>query len=239
VKSSPQLPAPLFSIAIARDFQYIIGKEIKMPIKTPVKKTVKAVKKPVKKASHRTTWDDVRKAQEETWKAIRDGQKETNELREFIKEIGLRMDKSKEALDKSMGELSNKLGSIVEKIMIPDLPKKFKALGYTFDRIATFLIAEGVYAQFDGLLENGALAIAVEVKTTLRQHYIDDHLLRMEKLRQHANEKGDTRQFMGAMAAIIVEKSIKTYALKQGLFVIEPSGNEVIITKPFKKPRVW
>jgi hypothetical protein len=33
----------------ARNFLYIIGKGMKMLIKTPVKKTVKAVKKPEKK----------------------------------------------------------------------------------------------------------------------------------------------------------------------------------------------
>jgi hypothetical protein len=138
-----------------------------------------------------------------------------------------------------MGELSNKLGSIVEKIMIPDLPKKFKTLGYSFTELSTFIISEGIYAQFDGLLENGKQAVAVEVKTTLRVDDINDHILRMEKLRQHANKKGDTRQFMGAMAAIITDKSAKTYALKQGLFVIEPSGNNVKVTKPSKEPRVW
>jgi hypothetical protein len=147
--------------------------------------------------------------------------------------------KLKKSLDKSMGELSNKLGSIVEKIMIPDLPKKFKKLGYSFNQISTFIIAEGVYAQIDGLLENGKLAVAVEVKTTLRNEDIDDHLLRMEKIRQHATEKGDTRQFMGAMATIIASDSAKTYALKHGLFIIEPSGESVKVTKPATKPRVW
>jgi hypothetical protein len=123
--------------------------------------------------------------------------------------------------------------------MITDLPKKFMALGYSFTKLSTFLISEGIYAQFDGLLENGTQAVAVEVKTTFRADDIDDHILRMGKLRQHANEKGDTMQFMGAMAAIITDKSAKTYALKHGLFVIEPSGNNVKVTKPPKEPRVW
>jgi Holliday junction resolvase-like predicted endonuclease len=41
--------------------------------------------------------------------------------------------------------------------------------------------AEGVYAEIDAILENGAQAIVVEVKTTLRKDDIDDHLIRMEK----------------------------------------------------------
>jgi hypothetical protein len=61
----------------------------------------------------------------------------------------------------------------------------------------------------------------------------------MEKVRQHADKNGDTRQFMGAMAATIADNSIITYALKHGLFVIEPSGENVKVTKPTVEPRVW
>jgi hypothetical protein len=78
----------------------------------------------------------------------------------------------------------------------------------------------------------------VEVKTTLRQEDIDDHILRMEKVRQHANKNGDTRQFLCAMAATVTDKSLKTYALNHGLFIIEPSGENIKVTKP-PKERVW
>ena len=89
------------------------------------------------------------------------------------------------------------------------------------------------------MLENGEQAVAVEVKVTLRQGDIDDHLLRMEKIRKHADEHGDKRQFIGAIAAINIDESARNYALKQGLFVIEPSGEDVKVTKPEAEPRVW
>jgi hypothetical protein len=41
------------------------------------------------------------------------------------------------------------------------------------------------------------------------------------------------------MAATVTDKSIKTYALNQGLFIIEPSGENVKVTKPAAEPRVW
>jgi seryl-tRNA synthetase len=212
-----------------------------MAVNTPVKKPLNASKKPVKTAT--ITLDDLRKSQNEAWKAIR-------EDRNYLKEFSERQEKanqelrdalreSKKALDKSMGELTNKLGSIVENIMVPDLPKKFKALGYSIDRIATYKYTkQGVYAQIDALLENGTMAIAVEVKTTLRKEDIDDHLLRMDKVRQHADKNGDTRQFLGAMAATIADKTLITYALKQGLFIIQPSSENIKVTKP-PKERVW
>jgi hypothetical protein len=61
----------------------------------------------------------------------------------------------------------------------------------------------------------------------------------MEKIRKHADEHGDKRQFMGAIAATITDEATRNYALKQGLFVIEPSGEDVKVTKPEKEPRVW
>ncbi len=128
---------------------------------------------------------------------------------------------------------------MVEHILTPGLPKKFKKLGYSFNRIASYKYAEGVYAQIDGMLENGTQAVAVEVKVTLRQGDIDDHLLRMEKIRKYADEHGDKRQFMGAIAATITDESTRNYALKHGLFIIEPSGEDVKVTKPKNEVKVW
>jgi hypothetical protein len=61
----------------------------------------------------------------------------------------------------------------------------------------------------------------------------------MEKVRAYADDHGDTRQFLGAIAATITGKATKAYALSKGFFVIEPSGEDVKITKPVPDPRVW
>ena len=204
-----------------------------MPTKTSVKKTkkpshktkglqtsdLKPVKKPVKvnkitQATIEANFARIQKSQDEAWAAIRETQK-------------------------NIGGLNNTLGSMVEHILTPGLPQKFKKFGYSFTRIASYSYAEGVWAQIDGMLENGTQAMAVEVKMTLRQSDIDDHILRMEKIRKFADEHGDTRKFIGAIAAIITDEPTKKYALKKGLFVIEPSGEDVKVTKPEGEPRVW
>jgi len=204
-----------------------------MPTKTSVQKTTKNAHQtkglnPVKKTTKKVTWDDLLKAQEEAWAAIREVQQEHKKTEKAIRET-----------QKNIGGLNNTLGSIVEHILTPGLPKKFKKLGYSFNRIATYKFAEGVYAQIDGMLENGEQAVAVEVKTTLRQSDIDEHLVRMEKIRKYADEHRDKRQFMGAMAATITDENTRNYALKNGLFVIEPSGEDVKVTKPEGEVRVW
>jgi len=217
-----------------------------MPTKTPVKKTKKPSKKPVKKTvkktAKKTTWDEIQegfkelhelhketeKIQKEAWAAIRETQQAHKETEKALKET-----------QKNVGGLSNSLGSMVEHILTPGRLQKFKEFGYSFTRLASYSYTAGVLAQIDGMLENGTQAMAVEVKLTLRQIDIDDHIKRMEKIRKFADEHGDKRQFIGAIAAIITDESSKNYALKKGLFVIEPSGEDVKVTKPTGEPRVW
>jgi hypothetical protein len=143
---------------------------------------------------------------------------------------------------RNIGGLNNTMGSLVEHIMTPDLPRKFKQFGFTFDRITTVKWADGkgnIYTEIDGLLENGRQAMVVEVKTTLRREDIEDHLERMERVRKYADDHGDKRDFLGAMAAMIIDKDTKKYALSKGFFIIEPSGEDVKIIKPAFEPKIW
>jgi len=223
-----------------------------MPAKTPVKKTtenahqtksLKPVKKAVKKTAKKVTWDDIQEGFRELQELHKETERTLNKAldrtNKALEEVHKAHKETEKTLNKAIGGLSNTLGSIVEHIMTPDLPQKFKKLGYSFNRIATYKFAEGVYAQIDGMLENGEQAVAVEVKTTLRKADIDEHLVRMEKIRKHADEHNDKRQFMGAMAATITDESTREYALRKGLFVIEPSGENVKVTKPEGDVRVW
>ncbi|MDR1909686.1 MAG: hypothetical protein LBQ35_07215 [Spirochaetaceae bacterium] len=197
------------------------------------KKAAKSTaKKPAPKAAKKVTLDDV-------WANFDRFQKDHE--RE-MKEIWALHKETEKTLNKAIGGLSNTLGSLVEHIMTPDLPRKFKQFGFTFDRITTVKWADGkgnIYTEIDGLLENGNQAMVVEVKTTLRREDIDDHLKRMERVRTYADDHGDKREFLGAMAATITDRDTKEYALSKGFFVIEPSGEDIKITKPVSAPRIW
>jgi hypothetical protein len=148
---------------------------------------------------------------------------------------------TEKTLNKAIGGLSNTMGALVEHIMTAGLPKKFEHFGFSFGRVTTVKWADGennIYTELDGLLENGDQAMAVEVKTTLRNEDVDDQLERMEKVRRYADLHGDKREFMGALAAAVVDKSSREYALKKGFFVIEPAGEDVKITGPVSV-KVW
>jgi hypothetical protein len=205
-----------------------------MPTKVSARKSKttarKPVKKTIKKRAKKVTWDEIREGFKELEKNQEKIQKSQDEAWAAIKET-----------QKNIGGLNNTLGSMVERMMTPDLPRKFKPLGFTFDKISIikWTIEGCIYCEIDGLLENGTQAMAVEVKTTLEIEDINEHLKRMEKIRKYADEHGDKREFLCAMAAMVVKPKPKEYALKQGLFVIEPRGEDFKVIKPSVEPRVW
>jgi hypothetical protein len=95
--------------------------------------------------------------------------------------------------------------------------------------------------EVDALLENGDKVMAVEIKTKPNTQDIDEHVERMEKLRRYADLHGDKRVYLGAVAGVVFSESEKNYAMKNGFYVIEPSGDTFSIIEPEGKyrPREW
>ena len=55
----------------------------------------------------------------------------------------------------------------------------------------------------------------------------------------YADLHGDKRRFLGAVAGVVMTSNVKKYALKQGFYVIEPSGETFNITPPSCKAKEW
>jgi hypothetical protein len=58
-------------------------------------------------------------------------------------------------------------------------------------------------------------------------------------MRKYADLRNDKRVFLGAAAGVVMTSNVKDYALKMGLFAIEPSGETLFITTPDNKPKEW
>ena len=131
----------------------------------------------------------------------------------------------------------------MESLMVPDLVARFKRFGYQFEHISRNHEIEDVehdiIMEIDALLENGDCAMAVEVKVTLSDDDVKEHITRMEKLRRHALLHDDNRKFYAAMAAAVIPKNTRIFTLKQGFYLIEVSGENIKITKPFDEPRAF
>jgi hypothetical protein len=56
-------------------------------------------------------------------------------------------------------------------------------------------------------------------------------------MHKYANLHGDKRIFLGAVAGIVVTDEVRNYALDQGLYFIERSGETFNITPPNGQPK--
>jgi hypothetical protein len=177
---------------------------------------------------------------ERVWAAIQ----KTNEI---VEETARQMRETSQQMketDKRVGGITNRFGEMVEYMVTPNLVVKFEELGFTFTKANRTEIKDkehNIFLEVDNLLENGDKVMAVEIKSKPTVGDINDHLKRMTKLREYADLHNDKRIYLGAIAGVVFSGSGKTYALKHGLYVIEPSGDTFKITEPKGKyhAREW
>ena len=153
------------------------------------------------------------------------------------------MAKQQKETDKQLGKLGKRMGEVVEYMVAPNLREKFRELGYDFpsanQNSDVSDKTNNIFFEIDVKLENGDKAMLVEVKTKLTTEHVNAHIERLEKMRKYADLHGDKRSFLGAVAGVVLTSNVKDYALKQGFFAIEPSGETFNITPPDNKPKEW
>jgi len=216
---------------------------------TPSFETVWAILQEVAQSQKETA-----RRQEETDRIIKEeAARRQEEIDHIMKETARRQDEAareKEKTDREMkeynkrfGEFTRRFGEVVEYMIAPNLVEKFRELGYEFlkcnsgTRVKDFI--NNIHFEIDVMLENGEKALMVEVKTKLTTENVKDHIERIEKMRKYADLHGDKRSFLGAVASVVMDSNVKEYSLKQGLFVIEPSGESFNITLPNNAPKEW
>jgi len=147
--------------------------------------------------------------------------------------------------NKQLGNLGNRFGEVVEYMVKPCMVEKFRELGFVFNRAwREDTIRDdknNILTEVDITLENGDKVMIVEVKSKPSTYDITDHIKRMEIVRTRANLRNDNRIYLGAIAGAVMNDDVKTFALKNGFYVIEPSGKSFAITVPegIYSPRTW
>ncbi|MDR0321167.1 MAG: hypothetical protein LBI28_06665 [Treponema sp.] len=147
--------------------------------------------------------------------------------------------------DKRIGKLGNRFGEMIEYMVMPNLVKRFREMGFGFTEAYPHSVIEdeenNIFTEVDITLTNGEKRMIVEVKSKPTTEDIIEHVRRMEKIRTHANLHGHKRQFLGAVAGMVFNNKEKTFALKNGFYVIEPSGDTFTVTVPegIYSPQEW
>ena len=197
----------------------------------------------------RAEWD--RKTQEsreefermkkETWDIFREAGRhldrtdllfEKNEKR--LKEIG-----------EQMGGMNNTFGKVAEYMVAPKLLEKFGEDGLDFQttshRKQFHDNNKKVIFEVDIMLENGEIAMLVEVKAKAEIGDVNRHVKQLENMRAYADLHGDGRKLLGAFAGVVMPKKVRDYAFESGFYVIVPSGESFDILHPVGgyKLREW
>ena len=162
-----------------------------------------------------------------------------------MQETDLRIKRTNE----EVGNITGSMGRVIEHMVAGDnIIGKFKNLGYNivdYSRNKKFgrdlpekLDAKG---EIDLFLENGDIAILIEVKTTLQIKDVHKLMRTLERFRRCADCKGDKRRFIGAIAGAVVEEGAMDLAHENGLYTIVQSGEavEIVPVPQGFKAREW
>jgi hypothetical protein len=142
-------------------------------------------------------------------------------------------DKRLAALATEVGNITDSLGRFAEEQVRPKILQLFKDKGIELDEIYPRVVVKKdgqFFLEIDLVLVNTIYSVIVEVKNTLRQKDVDEHLDRMEKLQTLPAKMLKGTTMFGAVAGMIVTDEVEYYAIKKGLYVIKTKGDNVEIS---------
>jgi len=168
--------------------------------------------------NHAKTEAIMAKSREETDKA----------LQETLRSVD-RMSDRVDRLSENIGGVNNRLGAIMELIVVPKLRHNMNAQGHNFDLSEPDRRIRGVIAgrkeditQVDLLLRGPAEALAVEVKTRLRELHVREHLERLLDLRDREDEAGiKCKKLFGAVVGVAIDDAARKVAKENGLYIVK------------------
>jgi hypothetical protein len=187
-------------------------------------------------------------AAEEIWAILREvaqSQKETDiKFKEYVAENEIRsreIDKKVKEMTASIGRLGNKLGDFVEEMVRPAAVRLFREQGIDVHEVHRGVSSKrnGEGIEVDLLVVNDNDVVAIECKSTLSIDDVNEHVIRLEKLKRLLPTYKDKRA-MGAVTGMVIPDNVAAYAYKQGFYVIAQSGDHLLIRNGEGfRPRVW
>ena len=149
-------------------------------------------------------------------------------------------------VNQKLGELSNRLGTVVEDIVAPGLPRIFSNItGYAEDKLEYFAIRLKVRSainpetrrEFDAVAAGGNYLLINETKSQLDPEAVDKFIEVLQEARdffpQHKEKK-----VIGALASLYIDTSLARHIEKQGLVAMAVGKNLMdVLNSPGFKPK--
>ena len=198
----------------------------------------------------RRTDRKIRRMSQETDRKIQEVAQRQEELTLRQADTDRQIEKTNRQIEKTsqeIGKFDSVIGRLVENMIAGgNIVAQFQALKYdvTAHSQNKNFGAKGTSesGEIDWLLENGDIAILVEVKTTLKTDDIDEHIDKIAKYRRYIDTNGgDKKRLIGAVAGAVVADNVIKYAHKHGLHLITQSGEafKVVATPEGFRAKEW
>jgi hypothetical protein len=143
--------------------------------------------------------------------------------------------------NKQVGGLTSRWGEFVENLIKPAAARLFQEKGIEVHLTALRVTGQDAKGsiEIDILVENTTEVVAIEVKSHLEVRDVKRFLQTLERFKKafpkHKNDK-----LYGAVAGIKIDERVNEYAIQEGLFLIQPAGDSVIIANSHDfQPRTW
>ena len=170
-----------------------------------------------------------------------------NEMKEFKNEMKEFKDESRQAnreMNRRWGELANKMGTLVEDLVAPSLPRIVQELlGQEVTDLSVRRkrrLADGRTWDFDAIaVTTGGIVGLNSTKSSLRSVDVDHFARELAAFREFFPEYA-AFPVVGILASLAVEESVLNYAERQGLVVLGV-GDQImeIKNRPGFTPKYW
>ncbi len=168
------------------------------------------------------------------------------ELRAFKDEMSAFKDEMREQnreRNRQWGHMANKLGTIVEDLVAPSLPRLIEEQFH--EPVLDLMVrrkrrlADGRVREFDAVAITAGLLFLNSTKSTLRRADVDGFFEEIESFREFFPEY-DPLLLIGVLAGLGVEDSVLRYAEKQGFLVLTVGDRLMEIrNRPDFQPKRW
>ncbi|MEO5347341.1 MAG: hypothetical protein H7834_13345 [Magnetococcus sp. YQC-9] len=129
--------------------------------------------------------------------------------------------------DRKLDRLGGRLGEFVEGLVAPACESLFSQWGIPVHQVSRRVVAKlpgGRHMEIDLFVVNTDVVALVEVKSKLTIDDVREHLERLAGFKDFFPRYADCRTY-GAVATMVIEENVSRFAINQGLFVIEQTGD--------------
>jgi hypothetical protein len=187
---------------------------------------------------YQQAFEERQRASQQTFEQYRQtAEQEMAKLRETVEQTNKQVAQT----NKQVGGLTSRWGEFVENLIKPAAARLFQEKGIEVHLTALRVTGQDKQGsiEIDILVENTTEVVAIEVKSHLEVRDVKRFIQTLERFKKvfpkHKNDK-----LYGAVAGIKIDERVNEYAIQEGLFLIQPTGDSVAIANSHDfQPRTW